>query len=120
MAVGQLANTATALLGAAPVKGPVNIYLYNSGGGTNVVIFTYTPAGGSDQVLKQVSLATLESGELVYVPANAGDTVKAQATTGAQVNYITQDVPKPSGGAMMPPMEWRGYSALGARKYNSV
>jgi NaMN:DMB phosphoribosyltransferase len=98
LAQGQLPN-AKGTLYTAPVltKAYVKfINAFNTGGGTEVVIFYVKLSTGTSKIICRASLATLEQQRVIEkdetINLGPGDTIEGQTTTAATVDYTITGV----------------------------
>ena len=89
IADGQVAATATEItVGPSDAGGWINALFYNTGDSDETLILTLSRDGGTARTLRQITLAADEAFELVGLPLNGTDSLRAQTTTASTVDYV--------------------------------
>ncbi len=86
---GQVATTATQITaGRGDVARRMNITFANVGGQEEVLILTMSRNGGTARRIKRVVLGADEQLEIAGLPLNLSDSLLAQTTNAASIDYV--------------------------------
>ncbi len=108
---GQVETTAAIVLqGALSIAGRYNLTFANSGSSSETLVLTYSRNGGTQRLIRTVTLETDEVFEITGLPVNKADAVYAATTNASVVDYVT------SVAAMESPLTSQAYDATGAPK----